>query len=254
MGTFLVTGSASGMGRAIRELLVGQGAEVIGVDQVDADVVADLATAAGRADAVAAARCLATDGIDGCVVAAGLGPHERPVERIVAVNLFGALGVLDGVLDLLASRGGTAVAICSNSAGITPIDVPGLLEAMAAEDEPTALRLAAGAHGAVAYGASKLALGRALRRRVGRWGGAGVRLNGVAPGPVRTPLLQGTLDDPELGPLVAALPVPWGEPIAAPIQVAGIVAFLLSAASAPVHGSILLADGGTDALLRPDHV
>jgi hypothetical protein len=69
-----------------------------------------------------------------------------------------------------------------------------------------------------------------------------------------TPLLQGSYDDPELGPLVDALPVPWGTPPFAAAGIARVIDFLLSAASAPVHGSILFADGGTDALLRPDHV
>jgi NAD(P)-dependent dehydrogenase (short-subunit alcohol dehydrogenase family) len=69
-----------------------------------------------------------------------------------------------------------------------------------------------------------------------------------------TPLLQGSYDDPELGPLVDALPVPWGAPPFAADRIARVIDFLLSPASAPVHGSILFADGGTDALLRPDQV
>jgi enoyl-[acyl-carrier-protein] reductase (NADH) len=48
--------------------------------------------------------------------------------------------------------------------------------------------------------------------------------------------------------------VPWGEPPFAAEAIAQVIAFLLSPASAPVHGSVLFADGGTDALLRPDHV
>lgn len=252
MSTFVVTGSASGIGRATRRRLEQQGADVIGVDLHEAEVVADLATVAGRALAVSAVAELAPAGLDGCVVAAGIGPHERPVERILAVNYFGAMRVLDGLEDLLAARRGAAVAVASNSAGITPVDPPDVLEAMLADDETRALDLAASMHGAVLYGGSKRALTTWVRRNSQRWGARGVRLNAVAPGPVRTPLLQGSIDDPELGPLVDALPVPWGPSPSEPEQMAGIITFLLSDASAPVHGSVLFADGGTDALMRPE--
>jgi NAD(P)-dependent dehydrogenase (short-subunit alcohol dehydrogenase family) len=79
----------------------------------------------------------------------------------------------------------------------------------------------------------------------------GVRPNAVAPGPVRTPLLQATLDDPVLGPLADALPVPLGRR-AAPGEIAHAVTFLLAPASAYIHGAVLFVGGGTDALLRPD--
>lgn len=102
-----------------------------------------------------------------------------------------------------------------------------------------------------AYAMSKLALIRAVRGRAQAWAARGVRLNAVAPGPVQTPLLQGSLAHPVLGPLTRALPVPLGRP-ARPAEIAGVVTFLLGPASAYVHGSVLFADGGTDALLRPD--
>jgi NAD(P)-dependent dehydrogenase (short-subunit alcohol dehydrogenase family) len=254
MGTIVITGSASGIGAATGRLLERQGHHVIGIDLRDAAIEVDLSQPDGRASAVVEAMRLAPDGIDGCVAGAGIGPQFKPVEQILSVNYFGAVEVLDGLREALAERSGTAVAICSNSAGIIPVEDPTVLDAMAAGDEPSARTLAADLHGAICYGASKLALGRALRHRAEAWGEAGVRLNAVAPGPVTTPLLQGSIDDPELGPSVDALPVPWGPHQAAPEQMASIISFLLSEASAPVHGSILFADGGTDAMLRPDHV
>ena len=258
MGTYVITGSASGIGAATVELLHRAGHHVVGVDLHDADVIADLATVDGRAHTLAELSRCTPDGLDGAVVAAGIGPHERPLERILAVNFFGALAIVDGVAGPIADTGGAAVVVCSNSAGITPVDDLAFFEPLVAEDEPAALarvgELEGELLGAMVYGASKLAVGRAVRSRAAGWGSVGARLNAVAPGPVMTPLLQGSYDDPELGPLVDALPVPWGEPPSAPGDIARIIEFLLSPASAPVHGSVLFADGGTDALLRPDHV
>jgi NAD(P)-dependent dehydrogenase (short-subunit alcohol dehydrogenase family) len=79
-----------------------------------------------------------------------------------------------------------------------------------------------------------------------------VRLNAIAPGPTMTPLLQGSLDDETLGPLVDALPIPL-ERRAEPGEMAGIIAFLLGPDASYVHGAIWFADGGTDAAVRPDH-
>ena len=258
MGIFVVTGSASGIGAATVDLLTDAGHQVVGVDLHEAEVIADLATVDGRATALDEIARRAPEGLDGAVVAAGIGPHERPLDRILSVNYFGALACVDGLSDAVASRGGATVVVCSNSAGITPVDDLAFFPALAQEDEPTAVRLVGELEGellgALVYGASKLALGRAVRRRAPQWGAAGARLNAVAPGPVMTPLLQGSYDDPELGPLVDALPVPWGAPPFAADRIARVIDFLLSPASAPVHGSILFADGGTDALLRPDQV
>ena len=48
MGTIVVTGSAGGMGRAVRAVLNSEGHTVIGVDVADAEVEADLSTPGGR--------------------------------------------------------------------------------------------------------------------------------------------------------------------------------------------------------------
>lgn len=74
MGTYAITGSASGMGRETAQRLRDGGHTVIGVDIKDADVVADLSTPHGRSEAVE--RVLAASGgrLDGAVLAAGLGP------------------------------------------------------------------------------------------------------------------------------------------------------------------------------------
>jgi NAD(P)-dependent dehydrogenase (short-subunit alcohol dehydrogenase family) len=253
VGVFAVTGSAGGIGGAIVARLGSEGHRVIGVDLRDADVEADLSTDDGRSAAVTAVSDSSGGALDGLVVCAGVAPSVRPASVIVQVNYFGAVQLLDGLRPLLEKgERPAAVAICSNSMTFAPSSSP-LIEALLAGDQATAAALADANPSIGIYGESKMALGRALRRRAPDWAAAGVRLNGVAPGPVPTTLLVGDLDDPELGDAIRGLPVPlgrWGEPA----EIAEAVWFLLSPASAWTHGSILFVDGGTDALVRPDHV
>jgi NAD(P)-dependent dehydrogenase (short-subunit alcohol dehydrogenase family) len=83
------------------------------------------------------------------------------------------------------------------------------------------------------------------------WAGSGIRLNAVAPGAVQTPLLQGGLDHAKLGTAIRSLPIPLGG-FGTPGQIAAAIAFLLGPESTFCCGTILFADGGSDALLRPD--
>lgn len=254
MRTVVVTGSASGLGAAIRRQLEADGARVVGVDLEGQEIEADLSTAAGRSAAMNEVLELTNRSIDGLVVCAGLGPHVEPVSRLVSVNYFGAVEVLDGLRPALAAGvAPSAVAISSNSIGIVPVPDTSLIDAMLKEGEGAAMQRAGSFDGAAVYAMTKIALARAVRHRVMEWGRAKIRLNAVAPGPILTPLLQGSLDDPVLGPMVEALPIPI-ERRGEPDDIANVVTFLLDPKSSFVHGSIVFVDGGTDALVRPDNV
>ncbi|HVP29729.1 MAG TPA: SDR family oxidoreductase [Myxococcota bacterium] len=253
MAIAAVTGSASGIGAAIRARLEASGDTVLGVDVRDAEVIADLGTPEGRGEATAAVRKWAAGRLDRLVVCAGLGPHVRPPSRVASVNYFGAVDVLDGLLDLLAlGEAPVALALCSNSAQMAPLDDHPYVKALLAHDEAEARRIIdAQDSPIVAYMGSKHALGRAVRRRAGDWGRRGVRLNAIAPGPVRTPLLQQGLDDPLTGGAIRNVKIPLGR-VGEPHEVAELAAFLLSPAASWIHGAVYYIDGGNDAEIRPD--
>lgn len=253
MDIIAVTGSASGIGAATRARLEAANASVIGVDVRDAEVIADLATADGRAAAIDAVNRAAGGRLDGVVVCAGVGPHIEPWSTIVSLNYFGAQGMLAGLRPALArATRAAAVAISSNASTLPGSDTP-LVQACLEGNEAEARRIALTLNGQSVYAGAKLALTRWVRRQAPHpeWAGAGIRLNAVAPGAVMTPLLQAGLDDPLYGNAIRNFPIPTGG-FGTPEGIAAAVAFLLSPEAAFCCGSVLFVDGGTDAMLRPD--
>ena len=252
MGTYCVTGSARGIGGAIRARIEAAGHSVIGVDLVGQEVTADLSTPAGRAAAVAAVETAAGGVLDGLVVCAGLPPTFKPTETIAQVNYFAAVDVLDALKPMLErADAGAAVAISSNSLGTVPEADEPLMGPLLAGDVDAAVAAASALHGVEVYGMSKRALARAVRHRAPSWAEAGVRLNAVAPGAIQTALLQATLDDAEIGPFVEDFPIPVGRRGTVD-DIAEAVWFVLEASF--MVGSVVFVDGGSDAQMRPDVV
>ena len=96
--TYVITGSASGIGLATATMLHARGDVVIGVDRHDAEVVADLSTEQGRQDMVRAVTERTDGHIDAVVANAGL---ATPTAATVAVNYYGAVATLEGLRPLL---------------------------------------------------------------------------------------------------------------------------------------------------------
>lgn len=249
---YAVTGSASGIGAAVRDRLAGDGHRVIGVDRVDADVIADLSTPDGRAAAVAGVREACAGELAGLVTCAGVaGLPDRPGSLLVSVNYFGTVEVIAGLRDPLAAGGGSVVAISSNSTTCQPGYSLDLVDACLSGDAAAAGVVADKADSVSAYPATKTAIARWIRRNATtpEWIGAGIRLNALAPGLVETPLAAEQRNDPVIGPLVAMFPLPLGRG-GTPPEIADAAMFLLN--NMFCVGTLLLIDGGTEALLRPD--
>jgi NAD(P)-dependent dehydrogenase (short-subunit alcohol dehydrogenase family) len=99
--TFVVTGSASGIGQAIAGRLKTKGHSVLGVDLRDADIEVDLATPAGQQAMASEVARLSGGCIDGVAACAGVLRPDDP-EVTLLVNYFGAVATLDLLRTLLA--------------------------------------------------------------------------------------------------------------------------------------------------------
>ena len=176
----LVTGAASGIGKACVEAFLARGAAVVGLD-VDARVeeaggkradylglVCDVTSV--EALGVALDRAVAAyGGLDMLVLNAGIFPGGRRIEaltdeewrRVNAVNVDANLALMREALPMLklAPRGGRVVVIASKN-----VPAPG--------------------PGAAAYSASKAALTQLARVAALEWGADGIRVNVIHPNAV----------------------------------------------------------------------
>lgn len=261
MATYAVTGSASGMGREVTRRLCAAGHEVIGIDREHADVVADLSTPRGRRSAVDGTLSRAPHGLDGAVLAAGVGPGAGRARSIVEVDFFGVVELLAGWRPALARTTASTVTskvvvFGSNSATTTPLVPARTVRALLAGDAEGAVRTSChyrALQPSILYGAAKLAVSRWVRRQAvtDAWVGAGIRLNVLAPGAVDTPLLAEQLSTPGQAKVIAAFPIPVGHHGDAG-DLAEWALFMLSPASEFLCGSVVFVDGGSDAWLSGD--
>jgi 3-oxoacyl-[acyl-carrier protein] reductase len=99
----------------------------------------------------------------------------------------------------------------------------------------------------VSYAVAKAGVVALTRTAAVEWGHAGIRVNAVAPGTVRTPKTQGAKGVGEAGdsPEERAA-VPLGRR-GSPEDIAGAVLFLLSGLASWVTGQVLIVDGGSSA-------
>jgi len=235
----VVTGAASGIGRATAVTLSDAGARLVLAD-VDEDGLAQTATMVAEStlvrtdvskkDDVDALVQRAVDhfgALDVMANIAGVLLHrslletdEADLDRVLGVNLKGVVFGCQAALRVMGERGGGSIVNMASTA----IDQPGTRVA--------------------AYSISKAGVGMVTRIAALDGGPLGVRVNAVAPGFVVTPMTQ--RDDPgQMGSLVNA--VRAGTPLRTtgePEDIANAVLYLASDASRFVTGQIIRANGG----------
>ena len=254
--THVITGAASGIGLATRQLLEQRGDRVIGVDLHDADVIADLTTAEGRASMVADVARLAGGRVDAIHAVAGL---ALPVPATVAVNYFGMRATLEGLRPLLAGSSTPRAVAVTSMASLLPLDDE-LVALLTADDEHGAIARAdvlakdPATTGALIYSSTKKALSQWIRRTAAtpEWAGAGIPLNAVAPGIIATPMTADFTSTQEARDAVLAMvPMPLNG-IAEPVVVARLLAWLTSEENTHLCGQVVFVDGGSDVAIRGD--
>jgi 2-hydroxycyclohexanecarboxyl-CoA dehydrogenase len=235
----IVTGAASGIGRAIARRLGEEGA-VVGIFDINADGATKLASEMGDAgakahsysvditsyDAVAkgvAAFEADAGPVDGLVNNAGWDRSEPFLQtddavrrKVVDLNLYGPINMCHVVLGGMAERGRGRVVSISSDAGRV------------------------GSSGEAVYSACKggiIAMTKTLAREMAR---TGITLNTICPGPTDTPLLA---DVPERLREALTRAVPMRR-LAQPEDYPGMVAFMLSDDAGFITGQTISISGG----------
>ena len=248
-----VTGAGSGIGRGIAIALASAGARVVVNDVVEdgLDETLELVTAAGS-EGVASigdvrrredVQRLVDDaaasfgGLDVMVANAAVGLYadleamaEDEIDRVLDVNLKGALTCAQLAIPALRARGGGSIVFVSSVQAYETL------------------------RGCVVYGAAKAGLVAAARALAVEVGEHGIRVNAIAPGTIATPMLQRDLDGMHTadagGFLERVRSANALGRIGTVEEVADVVVFLVSDAARYVTGTTLVADGGFLAVRR----
>src|SRR5918997_4112231 len=233
----VVTGGASGIGRATAARLVDDGFRLAVVDlspdpgspvvAIKADVsdaidveraIHEVLTEFGRIDVL-----VNNAGISGSAEATTC--HETPVDewdRVFAVNVRGPFLCTRAVLPVMMRQGSGHVITVASAAGLVAFP------------------------GRCAYTASKGAALQFAKSVAVDYAAAGIRSNAVCPGMVATPMTQWRLDIPELRAAVESK-IPLGR-VAAPDEIADAISVLASHRLSYLTGAALVIDGGWTAL------
>jgi NAD(P)-dependent dehydrogenase (short-subunit alcohol dehydrogenase family) len=235
----IVTGAARGIGRATALTLQSRGARVVATD-ISEDVhgleAQNIVTLTGNiADEQTAIRSVGTaierfGALDILVNNAGRTMNRALIDMSVAdwddlmsVNARGTfLHCREAVRAMLAGQGGVIVNVASIVAQVAMKDTS-------------------------VYAASKGAIAQLTKVIAVEYGARGIRANAVAPGVVETDILKGIVPDSRATLASYGSAHPIGR-VGQPQEIAEVIAFLASPASAFLTGTLVMADGGFTAL------
>ncbi|MEY3430517.1 MAG: hypothetical protein RJB30_449 [Actinomycetota bacterium] len=256
--TYVITGAGSGIGLATRKILESQKNKVIGIDLRNSDIDADLSQHSERVKAAIRVTEMAGGVID--VVMANAG-SASPITNTIAINFFGAIDLITALRPAMLRSTAPRVVATGSMASMMPIDDL-LVSAMLAGNEPAALARGdelvkiGGGQEQLIYSSTKRALSRWIRRECikSEWAGAGIPMNAVGPGIVRTPMVAEMIATEEgRANLAKVVPMPLHGYLE-PSTVAELMIWLGSEANSHVTGQTIYIDGGADASLRGDDI
>jgi NAD(P)-dependent dehydrogenase (short-subunit alcohol dehydrogenase family) len=220
--TALITGAASGIGRALVAAFRHAGYRTIGVDCAPAEGVERLDVTDGTAVAAFAADLGALTVLVNAAGVIRLRQEYDPAEfmRVVDVNLAGTMRMAVACRAALASAKGAIVNLASMHAIF-------------------------GAPLSPAYAASKAGVVQLTKSLAVAWAEDGIRVNAIAPGWIETPMTVPARSDPKRNrEILDRTPLGrWGTPD----DIAGPALFLASDAARFITGAILVVDGGYSA-------
>jgi 3-oxoacyl-[acyl-carrier protein] reductase len=241
----VVTGAASGIGRAIAEAFIAAGDRVA---VVDVDPAAAEATAAALGEHASWHACDVADtrhvnelgrrlddddGVDVLCNNAGIFDHFTSATEmddalwnsVLAVNLTGTFLLSRAVLPSMIARGGGAIVNTASICGLV------------------------GGSGGVAYTASKHGVVGLTRQLAHEFGPHGVRVNAICPGVIATGMSMPLLEDPERSAHTSELArnVP-SRRFGAPEEVGRLAVFLAGDDAGFIQGAAIPIDGGYTAV------